>query len=231
MPLIESFLSEQWMRLAMTQVARRRADQFGNFVRVLKFGAVNLDAGTGVAEQSLGHGFYDTGFPRAGGPKEQKIANGTARRIQACQKHLVNFDHFLDGLVLTDDSAAKGAFEFSGIIGAARRVKHGIDDGFHMGSGPVLSFPGPVYNLGGAWPPSRNERQILSPHIAGSPTRANGSPFRRSTYTPRSTRVRCLKRLKRMACATGEAWGKRNSLPLPGNFLAHVCGFCVCSGS
>ena len=106
----------------MAQVSRRRADQFRDFVRVLKFGAVDLDAGAGVAEQRLGHGFDHPGFSRAGGPEEQQIANRSARRIQPRQKHLVNFDHFLDGLVLTDDSAAKGAFEFSGIIGAARRV-------------------------------------------------------------------------------------------------------------
>ena len=79
-------------------------------------------------------------LPEPVGPRNKQIANGTARRIQARQKHLVNFDHFLDGLVLTDDSAAKGAFKFSGIIGAARRVEHRVDVGFHMGSGPVLPF-------------------------------------------------------------------------------------------
>ena len=142
-PLVQSFLGQQRMRLAMAQVSRRRTDQLGDFVRVLKFGAIDFDAGAGVAEQRLGHGFDHPGFSRAGGPKEQKIANRTARRIQARQKHLVDFDHFLDGLVLTDDSAAKGAFKFSGIIGAARRVEHGVDDGFHNGSGPAFPFLGP----------------------------------------------------------------------------------------
>ena len=106
----------------MAQISRRRADQLGDFVRVLKFSAVDLDAGAGVAEQSFGHGFDHPGFARTGGPEEQKVSNRTARRIQARQKHLVDFDHFLDGLVLTDDSAAKGAFKLSGIIGAARGV-------------------------------------------------------------------------------------------------------------
>src|SRR6266478_9488882 len=163
MPLVQRFLRQQRMRLPMAQVPRRRADQLLNLVRVLKFGAVNLDTSAGVAKQRFSHGFDDPGFSRTGGPEKQKVSNRTAGRIQSRQKHLVNFDHFLDGLVLTDDSAAKGAFELSGIIGAARRVQHGVDDGFHMGSGPVLSFPGPVYNLGGAGPPSRNERQTLSP--------------------------------------------------------------------
>ena len=156
-PLVERFLGEQRMGFAVAQVARRRADQLGDFVGVLKFGAVNLDAGARVAEEGLGHGFDDPGFPRAGGAEEQQIANWTSRRIQSRQKHLVDFDHFLDGLVLTDDSAAKGAFKLSGIIAAARRVKHGVDDGFHRVCGPFfLSWARIV--LGERVPPSRNER-------------------------------------------------------------------------
>jgi hypothetical protein len=130
------------MGFAMAEISRRRSNQLGNLMAVLKFSAIDLDAGAGVTEQSFGHGFDDTGFSRASGPEEQEIANGTARRIQARQKHLVNFNHFLDGLVLTDDSAAKGAFKFSGIIGAARRVEHRVNDGFHnwVWPCPVLSW-------------------------------------------------------------------------------------------
>ena len=118
-PLVQRFLRQQRMGLAMAQVSRRRADQLGDFVRVLEFGAVDLDAGAGVAEERFGHGFDDPGFARAGGPEEQQIANRTSRRIQSRQKHLVDFDHFLDGLVLADDLAAQGAFEFPGIVAAA----------------------------------------------------------------------------------------------------------------
>src|ERR1700731_104606 len=110
------------MCLTMAGVARGRAYQFRDLMRVLKFSAVNLDTSAGVAEWRFSHGFDDPGFSRAGGPEKQKISNRTARRIQSRQKHLVDFDHFLDGLVLTDDSAAKGAFELSGVIGAARWV-------------------------------------------------------------------------------------------------------------
>ena len=49
-PLVESFLRQQRMGLAMAKVSRRRADQFRDFVRVLKFGAIDLDAGAGVTE-------------------------------------------------------------------------------------------------------------------------------------------------------------------------------------
>ena len=146
-PLVKSFLRQQRMRLAMAQVARRRTNQFGDFVRVLEFGAVDLDAGAGVSEERFRHGFDDPGFSRAGGPKKQKIANRTPRRIQSSQKHLVDFHHFLDGLVLTDDSAANGAFELSGIVGAARRIEHCVDDGFHNGVWPCFSLSWPLYYL------------------------------------------------------------------------------------
>ena len=46
-PLVERFLREQRMGLAMAQVSRRRADQLGDLVRVLELGAVDLDAGVG----------------------------------------------------------------------------------------------------------------------------------------------------------------------------------------
>ncbi len=45
------------MSLAVSQVSRRRTDQLGNLVGVLEFGAIDLDAGTGVSEKRLGHGF------------------------------------------------------------------------------------------------------------------------------------------------------------------------------
>ena len=63
MPLVQRLLREQRVRLAVAQVARRRADQLGNFMLVLKLGAINLDAGVGIAEQSFRHGLHHAGFP------------------------------------------------------------------------------------------------------------------------------------------------------------------------
>ena len=47
------------MGLAVAQVSWRRADQFGNLVRVLKLRAIHLDERTGISEQDLGRGFDD----------------------------------------------------------------------------------------------------------------------------------------------------------------------------
>ena len=50
-PLVERFLRQQRMRFAMSQISRRRTNQLGNLVRVLKLGAIDLDAGPRVPEQ------------------------------------------------------------------------------------------------------------------------------------------------------------------------------------
>ena len=52
----------QRMSLAVTQVSGGRADQLGDFVGVLELGAINLDAGSRIPEQSLGHGLDHPGF-------------------------------------------------------------------------------------------------------------------------------------------------------------------------
>ena len=70
MPLVKRLLSEQRMSLAMAEVAWRGDDQFGNFVRVLEFGAVDLDTGARVAEEGLRHCLNDSSFSRTGGTKE-----------------------------------------------------------------------------------------------------------------------------------------------------------------
>src|SRR5271167_2142432 len=113
------------MRLAMSQVPRGRANQFGNLVGVLKLSAIDLDAGLSVAEQGLGHGFHYPRFARTGRPEEQEIAYGTARSIQPSQKHLIDFRDLLDGLILADNLAAQGVLKVTSIVAAAGRVEHG----------------------------------------------------------------------------------------------------------
>jgi hypothetical protein len=49
----EFFLSDERVRLTVSQVAWRRADQFGDFVRVLEFRAVHLDHRARVSKQDF----------------------------------------------------------------------------------------------------------------------------------------------------------------------------------
>ena len=55
----EGFLGNQRMSFAMAEVARRRTDELGNFVGVLKFGAIDLDDQTGITEKNFRGGFDD----------------------------------------------------------------------------------------------------------------------------------------------------------------------------
>jgi hypothetical protein len=61
--LRERFLRDQWMCFAVAEITRRRSDQFRNFVRVLKFCAVDFNDGSCISEQSLRSGFDDAGLP------------------------------------------------------------------------------------------------------------------------------------------------------------------------
>src|SRR5215469_10685996 len=115
------------MRLAMAEISRRRSNQLRDLVRMLEFGAVDFDAGPRVAKQRLGHGFDDSGLPRPRRAKKQQISHWTPRGIQACQKHLINLDHFLNGLVLSHNPASQGGFKLSGIVASAVRVEYGCE--------------------------------------------------------------------------------------------------------
>src|ERR1039458_2734358 len=115
------------MSLAMSEISRRRTNQLRNLVRVLKLGAVDLDAGMGIAEQGLCHGFHHASLPRTGRSQKKQVAHRTPRRVQARQKNLVNLGNLFDGLILADDLAAQGGFKLSSIVAAAVRIEHGCE--------------------------------------------------------------------------------------------------------
>src|SRR5262249_40853957 len=79
------------MRLPMSQVARRRTNELGDFVAVLKLRAIDLDGGTGIAEQSFGHGFHNARLARTSRAQKEEIAHRTTRRGQTRPIHLIEF--------------------------------------------------------------------------------------------------------------------------------------------
>src|ERR1700719_4147369 len=91
---------------------------------VLKLGAVNLDAGMRVAEQSLGHGFDHTGLARSRRPQKQQVAHRPTWGVEPGEKHLVDFDHLFDGLLLADNAAAEGGFKLPRIVTAAVGIEY-----------------------------------------------------------------------------------------------------------
>src|SRR5438270_13639030 len=114
------------MSLAVAQIPRRRANQFGDLVTVLKLRAIDLDAGALFAEERLGNRFYNASLARSRGSKKEKVSDRTIRRIQSRQKHLVNLSHFLNCVVLTDDPATQIALEILGVCTPPRGVERSI---------------------------------------------------------------------------------------------------------
>ncbi len=74
MVLVEDFLTQQWMGFPVSQVSRRGSNQFGDFMAVLELGAVDLNYPAGVANQPLGRGFDEPGFPGPGRAQEKEIS-------------------------------------------------------------------------------------------------------------------------------------------------------------
>ena len=79
--LVEHFLAEQGMRLAMPQISGRRTDQFRDLVAVLKLGAIDLDDGARIAHQALRSGFHQPRFAGTGRSQEQKISYRASRDV------------------------------------------------------------------------------------------------------------------------------------------------------
>ena len=123
MILIQHFLAQQRMRLAVPQISGRRADQLGDLMAVLELGAINLDARAWIAEQSFRDRFDYASFARAGRAKKQKIPHRAAWRIQPGEEHLINLYYFFNGAVLADDTPAQGSFKFLRVIAAQVGIK------------------------------------------------------------------------------------------------------------
>src|ERR1700734_3349257 len=125
MPLVERFLRQQRMRLAMPQVSRRRADQLRNLMGMLELGAIDLDAGARVPEKRLGHCLHHSRFAGASRPQEKQVAYRTPRRIEPSQKHLIDFRDLFNRLVLPNNLAAQGSLKVTSVVAAAVWIQHG----------------------------------------------------------------------------------------------------------
>ena len=117
------FLRDQRMRFAVAQVARRRADQLGDFVGVLELRAVHLDHRARIAEQDLSRGFHDARLARAGGAEEQQVPYGPAGRAHSGAEDLIQVHHRADGFFLPDDLVAQGGLEFLRLHAAKRGIE------------------------------------------------------------------------------------------------------------
>ena len=118
----QRFLGDQRMSFPVPEVARGRADDFRNFVRVLELGAVDFDDGAGAAEENFGGGFDNARFAGASGPEEEQVADGAAGGVESSGKDLEQLDERLNAVVLADDFRAQSVLKFNGVRAADTRI-------------------------------------------------------------------------------------------------------------
>src|SRR6185295_66591 len=128
------------MRLAVSEISRRRTDQLRDLMAVLELRAVNLDHGARIAHQALRRCFHQPGLTRAGWPQEQKVADWTGWRTHPGQVHLIDVDDLVDGLILPDNPLAQVRQQLLGILTSLRRIKFLIQP-HHVASPPFRSLP------------------------------------------------------------------------------------------
>ena len=80
-------------------------------------------------------------------PKGAEAAFAVAGRVQAGQKHLVDFRHFLDRLVLANDLAAQGSVEVASIAAATCGIQYGCEVRSHR-VGTDFPFLEQLFRLG-----------------------------------------------------------------------------------
>src|ERR1700674_2219220 len=114
----QRFLRNQRMSLAMPQISWGGADQLGNFMRVLKFRAINLGDRAGLAKENLRSRFHDARLPRAGRPEKQQIPYRAAWRVQSGTEDLVQVYQRMDALFLSDNFCSQRGLEIDRVRAA-----------------------------------------------------------------------------------------------------------------
>ena len=91
----------------MSEVSRRRSDELGYLVTVLKLSTIDLYERAWAAEEDFCRGFYDSGLARPRGSKKQHGANRPTGHIHSGQKDLVHVHHPANGAFLADHARSK----------------------------------------------------------------------------------------------------------------------------
>src|SRR5260370_39507944 len=118
--LIERFLGEKSVRFPMAKITRRRADEFGDFMTVLKLAAVDLNDSAWIAEKRLGGRLHGACLPGTRRPEEQEVSNRSAIWRKPGEISLISPNDLVDCLFLPYDEAMKFCLKILGL-----RSSHG----------------------------------------------------------------------------------------------------------
>src|SRR5947207_4685378 len=109
--LVQILLSQHRGGFAVAKITRRRANQFGDLVRVLKLGAVNLDDRVGLSKEDLCRRLYHASLARTGGSQKQHRPNGPAGVLHPRQIYLIEPGYSADSALLPHDQRTEPALE------------------------------------------------------------------------------------------------------------------------
>src|SRR6266704_838959 len=104
----------------MTQISRGRADEFGNFVTVLKLAAVDFSNSARIAEKRLRRGLDCACLSGTRRPEEQEVSNRSAIWRKPGEISLISPNDLVDRLLLPYNEAMKFCLKIVGL-----RSSHG----------------------------------------------------------------------------------------------------------
>src|SRR6185436_15802808 len=91
----------------MSEVSRRRTDEFCDFMRVLEFRAVDLHDGVWISIQHFSSRFDNARFSGTCRSQKQHRSDRAVRRIHAREKDLIQAAHASDGALLAYDAGGQ----------------------------------------------------------------------------------------------------------------------------
>src|ERR1051326_5277274 len=104
---------------------------------MLKFRAIHLDHGPGVAKQNLRRRLHNACLSGPSRSEKQQVPHRPPGRIQSRAKHLIQIDERLHALVLSHDLGAQRRLEFQRVCAALIWIKW--QDVFSHGRPPSVS--------------------------------------------------------------------------------------------
>ena len=125
----------------MAEIARRRADEFRDFMRVLEFRAIHFDDQAGIAEEDFRGRFHNTGLSGPRGSEEEEVADWASRGVEASGKDLEEVHERLHAFFLANDLGAKRLMEVARVVAADAGVQllpHGCSHTSYLGQERVL---------------------------------------------------------------------------------------------
>ncbi len=110
----------------MTQIARGRTDQFGNFVAVLELSTVDLNYRPWILQQAFRRCLHDARLAGTGGPEEQEVPDRPPGSTHSGEMHLIDVHDLLYRVVLADYEPVQTAFQALRFAARFRRIQRDV---------------------------------------------------------------------------------------------------------